>query len=396
MADLSSYFSNLKKYSEENSGSNSFNKTERDDSGKVLNLTKQSNYGTVLLRPINDVNGIPMKVLSKIYELYESSPAIDEEGKPILNNDGTQRYQYNNCIIADPVNYSMAGITLTPEQTMALNNCISAIKKYEDYVYNEVIDPEETATGLNVKFRKEISMFWAKVLSLTSNNQTSLTEGKVRLIRHNSSNFSRQFIQALDDGTAIRKDGGAWIQQYFSRTVGASNKIVSITTDLNKGGTVGYSMSYMFAEGAQYELTQADVDLCTSLHTQICDLTNLDVSVLNAITNRINGYIIAADRKMGNATGAQQAAQPAYTTIDPSQVVQAQPTVTGVVPPTQEAPQVNTIPTGTPVVNTIPNAGATVTPSATPNFNTMNPVANAAPVNPDPIGQMPLPPGVNL
>lgn len=335
--DFSNYFTNLKAYSEEmNQSKNSF--APQTAAGTLLNLCRQSYLGSALLRILPDECGIPMKILNKIFEIWETTEVLDENGNKVLNEDGSVRWRSTAHTIADPCNFQSKLLKLDASQMQILNNLINTINKYMDYVDNGVIDTDET--GLTVKFRKEISLFWAKVLSLTDKSgKTAISDGLVRLCIHKSANFSRAFSDACSSRTNIMRDGGMWMQKFMDNTVGQSSAITGISTDLGVGGQPGYSMNITFAEGAPFDITQEDVNICKDLNTQVVDVTTFDTDYYLKLTERINKFIIDADNKTKSNMGMAQAVQPAYQTIDQSQIVQPQPVFNNGPTPAEVIPQ---------------------------------------------------------
>lgn len=366
--DFSSFFTNLKTYSEEmnQSKSSSFS-AQNNGAGTVLNLCRQSNYGSALVRLLPDECGVPMKILNRLFEIWETVEVTDEQGNKVLNDDGSVRYRSVPHTIAEPLNYTSKLLKLDPSQQQILNNLINAINKYMDYVDNGVIDTDET--GMTIKFRKEISLFWAKVIALTDKaGKTVISDGLVKLCMHKSANFSRLFAEACSSRSNIMRDGGAWMSKFMDDTVGTSSSITGISTDLGVGGQPGYSINITFADGAPFEVTQEDISLCKDLNTQVVDVTTFDADYFLKLTERINKFINEADSKAKGNLGMAQAAQPAYQTIDQSQL--------NVVPqsqnPMEQQSQVN----------------------AAPSFGTMqavNPVANNGPTPAEVMGGFQIP-----
>ena len=228
--DIQNYFNNMLAENEamNKASSQNFKKT----AGSVLDLTKEKNRGMVFLRPINDECGVPMKTLNYIYEIYEQSPAFNEDGTPKLDKQGNQWIDYKTTVIARPDNYKSRLLSLNGNQVALLNRLWEDLQTYDKYLANGVLKREDTATNMGVKWRKQITLFWAKVLSLTSNSGESLiTEKEVRMCLHKSGTFSTNFGKAIQNQSLL--DGAGWQEPYFSRTLGNYNNIVSISTVLN-------------------------------------------------------------------------------------------------------------------------------------------------------------------
>lgn len=347
--DFSSFFTNLKSYSEEiNQSKSNGNNAQNNGAGSVLNLCRQSNYGSALLRLLPDECGVPMKVLAKLFEIWETVEVKDEQGNVIHNDDGSVRHRSVPHTIVDPLNYNSKLLKLNPAQLQTLNTLINTINRYMDYVSKGIINTDET--GLTIKFRKEISLFWAKVIALTDKSgKTIISDGQVKLCMHKSANFSRLFTDACTARSNIMRDSGAWMSKFMDDTVGQSSAITSISTDLGVGGQPGYSINITFAEGAPFEITQEDVSLCKDLNTQVMDVTTFDTDYFVSLNDRINKFIADADNKAKGNLGMTSAAQPIYQTIDPAQLNVA----TQVAAPTAQ-PAINNGPTPAEVMGQVP------------------------------------------
>lgn len=370
--DFSSFFSDLKVYSEEMNKPRSSSAGSTTPAGSLLNLCRQSNLGSALMRILQDKNMKPMRILGKIFEIWETVEVLDEAGNKVLNEDGSVRYRSVPHTIAHPDNYQSPNLKLDPAQTITLNNLINTINKYMEYVDNGVINTDDT--GLTIRFRKEITIFWAKIISLTDKSGKSvISDGLPRLCVHKSANFSSSFIAATQARSTIMRDEGLWMSKFFASEVGTSSSITAISTDLGVNGQPGYSMNISFADGAPFEITQEDVDTCADLNTQFVDVTTFDTDYFKSLTDRIQKLINEADGASMSNNGLAQTTQPAFTTIDQSQVVNVVPDMS-----------INNGPTPSQVME---NAAVVppVTPqpinSAMPNFNNMQPAGFQLPTN---------------
>lgn len=299
--ELSNYFNEMKKYSESqiSTGFDGY-----DPRGTILNLCRNKYLGTAVMRPLTDSNDIPMRPVHGLWEIYESFPVLGDDGKQVYNDDGSIKTRFSSTLVGAPELY-IKGIS--PENASLLNEIRSKLEEYNGYLNNGIIEQESTSTNMGVKYRQEITYFWAKVFSVnTADGKSSETEGYVRLIRHNSSRFFKVVTDYINDTTNIKHDGGKWLESYFNRKVGTDNHIMSVNTKLE----TGYTTIVSFTDGANYEVTNDDVKYAVDLNSVGYDITNFDKNTFTMLLDRINKNIELAKSKMMSANNVAPASNP--------------------------------------------------------------------------------------
>jgi len=348
MSGIQDFFSGLEKREAESAstGAGKFQQNT-DPTGTTLDICYKTNRGTSILRPITDVNGYPLREINDAYDLYEVFPMLDAEGKQRVGDDGTPWVTSKHTFVMATPNYRCQ---LTPDQINLQNALIKAIKDYNELVTEkEVIDPDKPEHGITTKLRVnqrwKITMFWAKVLSLTVPGQGCiLSDGAVRLIRHHGSSFRQDITTAIQSKTAMKGGDGSWQEAFFNRNAGPATAVMSVNVTQQQG----FKNTIQFEEmGPNYQVDAKDLEVAGDLFAQ-GDSTSKPWTVgLNATVyphaemmdtyNRITGYLNAYMQRAGAAAQAQA---PQQAPVQPQ--------------PTQSAPQQFT---GQPVPNPIPPTG---------------------------------------
>jgi len=281
--ELQSYFKNMSEYSQ--SQINSGKSYSNDKKGSLLNLCSAGNRGTAVIRPIVDINGIPMRPVQNLYEVYETFNALDEKGEQIYREDGTPQIYYNTSLVGLPRHF--VKLNLTMEQVDLLTTLREKLEEYKNILDEGIISSDETATKMGVSFRPEITYFWGKLINLRADSKAESPASEVRLFRHHSAKFFQKLSEQITDSTQIRNDGGHWITKYFNRNVGKDTSVLSINTQLQQG----FQLQFNFIEGAPYELTQEDIDIAVDLNSVGYDVTNFDIEEMKGLLERVTSYI---------------------------------------------------------------------------------------------------------
>ncbi len=309
MADFSTFFGNLKSRNNE-----VHSEKKSKSSGFELDLAKTDNHGIVNIRLIPDETDKPMRSVYKVYEVGFSTPMMKDDGTPELKEDGTPKTKYTKAFIGDPMNYSSTQLQLTQEQTILLNDCIDALNKFDSYttkykdgkLVTPIINTQSLPGGFWTSYRREITFFWGKTLSLTGLDLKNRIEApKVSLIRHHSMAFGTTIIDTILQKDAVL-GSGAWQSGYFNRNVGNQDKIMSIS---NKKDGNKYAINVQFTDGVSFELTDKDIEQCTDLNAQLLDITRLDSDLIRNITEQARRYVAEADAKMQASNGLVASAQ---------------------------------------------------------------------------------------
>lgn len=421
MGTVADFFSQLGDSEKKSQNNNNNNQQDRPVEGSLLDLCKKENRGTTLLRPIKDVNNVPLRCIDSVWDVYESFPLYDAKGVPIVGEDGTPWKRSKHTFVMATQNYRCQ---LTPDQIALHNALLQDLQKYDDLVNEqELIDPDDPkygiTTGMHTTFRYKMTLFWAKILSLTVPGQgCMISDGAVRLCRHHGSTFRSDMATTIASKTAMKQGDGSWQEAFFNRDVGPQNAVMSCIVVQQQG----FKNTMQFEEnGPQYTLTETDVATAGDLFAAGDYESKPCISGLNAtvypesemrdLYNRVHGYLQQYSNSVAAGVNGTQPVQPA---VQP-QVVNAsaiQPTAAPVQPAAQPAPtampQVSVPPvqpqpavTPQPVqpvapvqpVVTQPVAAPvapTADPNQAPNFATMQTAAPVQPaVNPIP-GSVPV------
>jgi hypothetical protein len=284
---------------------------------------------------------------------------------------------------------------------------MAALNTYDRLVNeDEVLDPATLPTKMYTTKRWKITMFWAKVLSLTVEGQGCvISDGVVRLCRHHGSSFREDLLSAMNDKTQLKGGNDAWQELFFNRLTGPQTAVMSC----NIKQAQGFKNTISFEEqGPNYEVTEADIAVAGDLNAAGDNIDKPEVTGLNAtvypeqemrdLLNRVQSYIAKFQNGVaGNVAAAsapQQApaqAAPVQTQAAPQQMppqsnltgffngmqaANAQPVQTQQAPVQQVAPQVVQTPVQpvAPVQPAQPVVNAQTTP--------VQPVVTQAPVQP--------------
>lgn len=275
---------------------------------KHLNLTSTKTQGTVIFRPIADLEirdgierCIPIRRITNVYEIGLSVPALNDDGTQKMNDDGTPRTYYNRYKVCGAENFITK---LTPEQYKLHSETTEAIDAVTSFAGDNDIDLYNDY-GVSAYVKKEVSLFWGKVFKFTSsvkNANVIDAENKVFLMRAASPKFSTSFNNSQKSKTEM-KGSSAWRNSTFSRTVGDGNYGCSITTALNSGGTIGYSFTINFDEISKFKLTQEDIDKCTDLNAEYCDVTTFNEDYYTFLRDK---FIELKNKMFTNLNGSDE------------------------------------------------------------------------------------------
>jgi len=275
---MAKYFADLAKYSKV-MNENAYQQGGQSKNGSVLNLTRTSNLGNAIVRIIPDENMVPVRLAHKVYEIYFTSPATDYAGKPILK-DGKQATKTEYFAVLDISNYFLT--KPTPEQ-MALNQkAIDLLELLREYINEEYVG---VTSRVGITYRGEVALFYAKLINLSQTDKGSIDKGGVRVCRHHSAKFYSTFSSVIDKKTENRGGSSSWMESYFSRSPGKSNKIISI--DTTRPDNYGYTTQIQFDEGLDYEVTQEDLNTAKNLYKELWDVSKFNDEELIMITNRL-------------------------------------------------------------------------------------------------------------
>jgi len=288
----------------------------------LFNMCAQKNQGTVTLRPITDELGKPYRIISYGYELFESTPVYNPDGTPKVTQEGKPWVDYTNTVIptADPTksNFVSNLLKLSPEQMGIMNKLVDVLRNYESLLKSGVIKQDQTPTKLGVKFRSQVILFWAKILSATDlQGKSIITEPTVKLCKHISTGFLSTWTNAMRMRTDAMRDNGAWTAKFMGHTPGTFTGVMSVNTVLNPpGGVKGYSNNVQFMDVAPFDITEADIAKCTDLYAQMADVTTFNADYYVSLTNRIQSYIDDAMEAQKQTYGVSTLQTPPYTSLE--------------------------------------------------------------------------------
>ena len=143
-------------------------------------------------------------------------------------------------------------------------------------------------------FRSKPTSFLAgKILSHTpKDGQNAVSKPYLGIIASDVNHFTSQLVTTVESRTkgAYRGDI-SWLGKYVSRTVGVTEFATLINTEL-KGK--GYTITFDFAEGAPFEITQEDLDELTNIKSYL-GLTRFDPTpwteeVLTYLEDSLNSF----------------------------------------------------------------------------------------------------------
>jgi len=339
--NLSTFFASLGKAEEASKNNNSGTaKAEKPVEGSLLDLCYAATRGNSLLKPINDINDKPLRTINNVVDVFEKFPIIRGDGTMIIGEDGKPWTSGRHTYVMAPNNYVCQ---LTPEQIKLQTDLLAALDKYNKLVNeDEVLDPENTTTKMYATKRWKITLFWAKVLSLTVPGQGCIiSDGIVRLCRHHGSSFREDLLNATAQKTALKQGNDTWLGAFFNRVAGPSTAVMSCSIVQAQG----FKNTISFEEqGPNFEVTDADIALATDLNAAGDSPSKPEIFGLNAtvypeeqmrdLYNRVMENISKFSNNVGAAVASAQIAQAGY--VAPQQVqAQAQPIQAAPVQPVQ-------------------------------------------------------------
>ena len=277
----------------------------------TLNLVSQKNRGTATVRIITDKTGVPIQTVKGVFEVYEDLPII-ENGAPVVGDDGKVQTRKSLIEIPYASNYDskdiIGAVRPTESQLQKLNHLTDLLSQYQDYVNNEYIDSANTDTNMGVRYRSCMTSFWAKVFSVVPTGATNIIEEPaVYLCKHSSPRFVQTFNECVNQQISVRKDAAAtYLDKFVSNEVGEYDANITISTLLNQGGTIGYSVAISLMDGlSKYQITQEDVDGCVSLSTVGWNFQSFDEKRVDELTARVQKYLDAVDESVISESGAE-------------------------------------------------------------------------------------------
>lgn len=277
----------------------------------TLNLVSQKNRGTATVRIITDKTGVPIQTVKGVFEVYEDLPII-ENGAPVVGDDGKVQTRKSLIEIPYASNYDskdiIGAVRPTESQLQKLNHLTDLLSQYQDYVNNEYIDSANTDTNMGVRYRSCMTSFWAKVFSVVPTGATNIIEEPaVYLCKHSSPRFVQTFNECVNQQISVRKDAAAtYLDKFVSNEVGEYDANITISTLLNQGGTIGYSVAISLMDGlSKYKITQEDVDGCVSLSTVGWNFQSFDEKRVDELTARVQKYLDAVDESVISESGAE-------------------------------------------------------------------------------------------
>jgi hypothetical protein len=326
--EIEKYFKNLGTKSASNSGNKKFNRSAAPKSN-IMNLTRMDMLGTSLIHLIPDSNKNYIRVIQQFYELYVRNPQFDKQtGAPRLDKDGKQIVYNFTKYVLDPSNFDQAG--LTPDQAQLCAEVKTLTKEFYEL---SKISPKVNDL-LGIKYRKEISLFYGYLNALIVGGQVK-ESGGVKVFKHNSANFSDNFVKATNAKT-LSKGSPIWMSDWFSRDVGRNNKITSITTTLS----TGYVTNFAFDESDRgVEITAADIAIANNIYSEFIDTTSFDtqyyvelrtllqdkIGKAKALISTLSDSVDTTPQDAPQAVSANRVAPPTFQSQQMSNV--------GVVPP---------------------------------------------------------------
>lgn len=346
---MEEFFSMMQAYSEEHNAQNK-------SSGKnYLVLSRQiMSDSTSIFRIINDSKGVPMRLIHDVYECWLNLPVIGDDGNPVLDEAGNPTYygrRYNVCGLSNYKNLSADDIKLVND-TVELCERFSQLDK-------ETLDK----LGSNTTYRKEISLWWCKLLAFTGNKDATSGVQLIYLVRNHGNSFFQDYCRAINTKTSM-KGSGQWLEKYLNREVGTHEEACSVRVHLgdpDKKEQLGYSYTIAFDTVAPYELTPEDIEMCTDLDAEYINVADFNRDLYTTVRDYLTKVLAEHDMKSATDMGLTPApeqpkvdAQTAYASY------QAPPA------PVNAAPQVTPRPAGAPTFTAPRPAGAPVPPMGPP------------------------------
>lgn len=288
----------------------------------TLNLIAQKNRGTATVRIVADKTGVPIQTVKGVFEVYEDIPII-ENGNPVVGENGEVQTRRSVIEIPYASNYDSKDIIGTVRPTEAqlqkLNHLTDLLAQYQDYVNNEYIDQGSTETNMGIRYRSCVTSFWAKVFSVVPTGGTNIIEEPAMyLCKHASPRFVQTFNECVNQQISARKDtAAAYLDKFVSNEVGEYDSSITISTLLNAGGTIGYSVAISLMDGlTKYQITQEDVDSCVSLSTVGWNFQSFDEKRVDELIARVQKNLDTVSEDVINQAGAEVVGESAQAPVN--------------------------------------------------------------------------------
>lgn len=256
---IQDYFENLKKQSQRE---NKSQWAEGDQSKgpriiRDVDLCRKMNFGTLTVRPVQDTNGQPMRLINHLYEAWFSKENVEAYGLP------ARRFS-----ICPTMNFKK----LTPDQEKLINSIIKIMEHLVDDW--DTLYKGKFPLDYSPIYNKELAIFYGKSFRLTDPKGTNLLEEPgMHLFRHRAGNFYKSYTSWISQKSESRGNSYSWLEKLFSREMGTHKNILTIQTSRPKFFQVTFDME---DSAMEYQLTADDLAFAENLDKEIVDVQNFD------------------------------------------------------------------------------------------------------------------------
>ena len=189
-------------------------KPKRAATSSLINLSKKDMLGTLVVKPLLDVNGVPFRNINGLWEGSINT----------VTDDGSMRWY--RLQFMTPSNYN----NLSDGDRDLLNDCLKHVEMISNY---------SSELGY-ASFRKQVTLFYGVGLSLkTTDGSQKFPEPAFAIFRHNSANLLKSYFKVRNAKNTARGEL-TWINNFYSDN---NTHLLTIST---RRGDIGYDVSVSF------------------------------------------------------------------------------------------------------------------------------------------------------
>jgi hypothetical protein len=266
-----------------NSGSAS-NAKSKDSSGfnrngQVLDVMNPHNLGTLMFALIPDkvITIVDGKSLPRLYRKVNHAYL----GRTV---DPTNPKYYMNIQIPSYGDFADAGVKLDSAQYDQLNRLREQAKNFTNFTsyQNAPKFPSIAKLAPKLSYVKQPVFTYGKIVKFISSARGEVKDdaGLVRLLRFTKgdigkTDFVTSILAAISNKSAAL-NSNAWMKEWFNRTPGTRNKVVSVNISRANTGFKPYSLTTSLETVADFEVTTEDLEIASNMNERVFTISHFD------------------------------------------------------------------------------------------------------------------------
>lgn len=293
---MEQYFNNVRKVSESRSN-------KKGPSTDVINLTTTKTLGTAIIKLIlpNTSTPMPIRTIYDFYDVTVPYQPIDKDTKqPKVYEDGNPVIYRKHIRFMDISGYTCQ---LTDQQKELYDQVILNLTRWDECKgYMEEESQGSTRGLLWYEYRKQVTIFYGYLIAFSSNGNSDIDQGGVRLFRSSAGDFVDKFTSATSNKTK-RKGTPSWMASYINRNAGTQCEAVTITTSRPN---IAYETTVEFDECQPFTIKPEDIEVAGDITTELVDQSFFDQAAMTELNNElikcINAYKDSHRNNFGSDT----------------------------------------------------------------------------------------------